>query len=182
MARVRITADWPADPAHAGRPVATPFADPLWRAGFAALGAAGGVADIMLWPEQLDAVATLAEAFPATQIVIEHFAVSEPNPVWRSGFERLAMLPNVAVKLSGPGLVRRDWSAETIAPMIRELVDLFGCDRLMIGGNAPVDLIMADYATIVARFDAAIAWLPERDRRKLWHDTAARLYRIEGHA
>ena len=66
--------------------------------------------------------------------------------------------------------------------MIRDLIDLFGCDRLMIGSNAPVDLIMASYAQIVARFDAAIAHLLETDRRKLWHDTAARIYRIAGDA
>lgn len=177
---IRITTNWPDDPTRSGAD--TPFADPGWRAGFAALAEARGVADIMLWPEQLNDAATLAKAFPDTQIVIEHFAVSEPNTVWRSGMETLAQHPNVAVKLSGPGLVRRDWSAETIGPMIRDLIDLFGCDRLMIGSNAPVDLIMASYAEIVARFDAAIAHSPESDRRKLWHDTAARIYRIKGAA
>lgn len=179
---IRITADWPSDPALGGRRAGTPFADPDWRKGFAALTRAGGVADIMLWPEHLDDAATLARDVPDASIVIEHFAVSEPTPTWRAGFEKLADAPNVAVKLSGPGLVRRDWSAETIDPMIRDLIDLFGCDRLMIGSNAPVDLIMASYAQIVARFDAAIAHLPETDRRKLWHDTAARIYRIAGDA
>lgn len=176
---IRITTEWPGDPALK-RPARTPFADADWRRGYAALGAAGGVADIMLWPEQLEEAATLARDFPDTWMVIEHFALADGNPVWTDGMARLAACRNVAVKLSGPGLVRRDWSADTIRPMILHLLGLFGSDRLMIGSNAPVDLVMADYPTIVARFDAAIQDLPDTDRRALWHDTAACIYRIAG--
>lgn len=178
---IRTTTEWPGDPTR-DRPARTPFADPDWRAGFTALTAAGGVADIMLWPGQLADAATLARDFPESSIVVEHFALADGDPAWTPGMIALAACRNVAVKLSGPGLVRRDWSAATIRPTIRRLLDLFGSDRLMIGSNAPVDLVMADYATIVARFDAAIADLPEHDRRALWHDTAARLYRIAGAA
>ena len=173
---VRITAPWPGNPA--GR-LQTPFADPDWRAGFAALGDAGGVADIMVWPEQLDEVAALAGAFPEVQIVVEHFALADGSEAWDAGMAALARHANVAVKLSGPGLVRRDWSEETIRPMIARLVALFGCERLMIGSNAPVDLVMASYPTIVRRFEAAIADLSPDQQRALWHDTAARIYRIE---
>lgn len=179
---VRVTAEWPGDPGL-GRPARTPFGDPAWRRGYAALGAAGGVADLMVWPEQLAEAAALAAAYPAVPMVIEHVGLAAgDDPLWAEGMAALAGSPQVAVKLSGPGLVRRDWTAATIEPMIRRLVALFGCDRLMIGSNAPVDLVMADYATIVARFDAAIAWLDAADRQALWHDTAARLYRIAGAA
>lgn len=173
---VRITAPWPGDPALVD--TTPPFVRSDWRRGFRALGAAGGVADVMAWPGQLAEVATLARAFPDIAIVIEHFGLADGDPAWDAGMVALAACPNVAVKLSGPGLVRRDWSAATIAPTIVRLAALFGCDRLLIGSNAPVDLVMADYATIVARFDAAIADLSARDRAALWHDTAARIYRI----
>ncbi|QNQ09518.1 amidohydrolase family protein [Sphingomonas alpina] len=176
---IRITTEWPGDPALE-RPARTSFADAGWRHGYIALDAAGGVADIMLWPEQLAEAAALAQDFPGTPIVIEHFALADGNPAWADGMARLAACRNVAVKLSGPGLVRRDWSADTIRPMILRLLDLFGSDRLMIGSNAPVDLVMADYPTIVARFDSAIQDLPDTDRQALWHDTAARIYRIAG--
>jgi predicted TIM-barrel fold metal-dependent hydrolase len=178
---IRITAEWPADPAL-GRPARVPFADADWRYGYAALGGAGGVADIMLWPAQLAAAAALAHAHPDTQMVVEHFAMVDGDPAWDAGMAMLADCPRVAVKLSGPGLVRRDWSAETIRPAIARLIELFGVDRLMIGSNAPVDLVMADYATIVARFDAAIADRSDAEKRAVWHDTAARIYRIAGEA
>ncbi|TCP86019.1 putative TIM-barrel fold metal-dependent hydrolase [Sphingomonas sp. PP-CE-1A-559] len=179
---IRFTAEWPAGSAP-GRPARTPFADTDWRRGFTALGTAGGVADLMLWPEQLSEAAALARACPDTQIVIEHFALAgggNADEAWDTGMPALADCPNVAVKLSGPGLVRRDWSADTIRPLILRLIALFGCDRLMIGSNAPVDLVMADYPTIVARFDAAIADRSDVEKQALWHDTAARIYRIAG--
>lgn len=176
---IRITAEWPGDPALR-RPARTAFGDADWSRGYVALGAVGGVADLMVWPEQLKAVALLARTHPDTQIVIEHFALGEGGATWDAGMTVLADCLNVAVKLSGPGLVRRDWSAATIRPMILRLIALFGCGRLMIGSNAPVDLVMADYPTIVARFDAAIADRSDAEKRALWHDTAAHIYRITG--
>ncbi len=155
-----------------------PFTDPAWRHGLAALTAAGGVADLMVWPDQLEAVATLARAAPETVIVIEHLGLADGDPAWDHGMEMLADCPNVAVKLSGPGLVSRAWSGDTIRPVVARLLALFGGERLMWGSNAPVDLVMADYPAIVARFDAALADQPAAVRQAIWHDIAARLYRI----
>lgn len=70
---------------------------------------------------------------------------------WADGTARLVACRDVAVKLSGPRLVRRDWSTDTIRPMILHLLGLFGSDRPMISSNVPVDLVMADCPTIVAR-------------------------------
>lgn len=155
-----------------------PLADPAWRHGLAALAAAGGVADLMVWPDQLAEVAALARAYPDATIVIEHLGLANGDPAWDHGMGLLADRPNVAVKLSGPGLVRRDWSAATIRPVVARLLALFGGERLMWGSNAPVDLVMADYPGIVARFDAALHDQPAAVRHAIWHDTAARLYRI----
>ncbi|MDP1027621.1 amidohydrolase family protein [Sphingomonas sp. KR1UV-12] len=155
-----------------------PFDDPQWRRGLAALSAAGGVADLMVWPGQLDAVAALARAMPDAAIVIEHLGMADGDPLWAAGMAALADCGNVSVKLSGAGLVRRDWSADTVRPVIARLLALFGAERLMWGSNAPVDLVMADYPTIVARFDDALADRSAAERRAIWHDTAERVYRI----
>lgn len=135
---------------------------------------------MMAWPDELGDVEGLARAFPDVPLVIEHFGLFDDAAAGDPGMAALAACANVAVKLSGPGLVRRDWSTETVRPLIQRLRDLFGSGRLMIGSNAPVDLVMADYVTIVARFDAAIADLPAQAQAALWHETAARLYRIAG--
>lgn len=155
-----------------------PFGDPQWRRGLAALGLAGGVADLMVWPGQLAEVAALARSMPDVAIVIEHLGMAVGDPLWTTGMAALAACPNVSVKLSGPGLVRRDWSADTVRPVIARLLALFGAGRLMWGSNAPVDLVMADYPTIVARFDAALADRSAAERQAIWYETAARVYRI----
>jgi predicted TIM-barrel fold metal-dependent hydrolase len=64
--------------------------------------------------------------------------------------------------------------------VILETIELFGPDRCMLASNFPVDSLVATLDTIYAGFETITASFSAGDRARLFHDTAARLYRIGG--
>jgi predicted TIM-barrel fold metal-dependent hydrolase len=61
---------------------------------------------------------------------------------------------------------------------MRDTIAMFGVDRCMFASNFPVDSLCADFKTIYRGFFEATRDLPEADRAKLFHDNAARIYRL----
>ncbi len=59
-----------------------------------------------------------------------------------------------------------------------ETVEMFGADRCLFGSNFPIEKLWTDYATLFAAYLRATAGLDSDQRRAIFHDTAARLYRI----
>ena len=55
---------------------------------------------------------------------------------------------------------------------------LFGVDRAMFASNFPVDGLVATFDTIYAGFKAIARDFSGSDRRRLFHDNAVRLYRL----
>jgi predicted TIM-barrel fold metal-dependent hydrolase len=67
------------------------------------------------------------------------------------------------------------WTVERIRPIVETVLDQFGPERCMFGSNFPVDSLYSDYATIVSAYEALI---PEAAQPAVFHDTAARFYRL----
>ncbi len=61
-----------------------------------------------------------------------------------------------------------------------DAIAILGEDRCMFASNFPVDSLVGDFDTIFSGFAAIVAELPPATRRKLFHDNAMRIYRIEG--
>jgi predicted TIM-barrel fold metal-dependent hydrolase len=59
-----------------------------------------------------------------------------------------------------------------------DAIELFGVDRAMFASNYPVDGLVATFDTIYAGFKAITRDFSDSDRRKLFHDNAVRLYRL----
>jgi predicted TIM-barrel fold metal-dependent hydrolase len=157
--------------------------DPKWRRGYALLERHGFSCDLQTPWWHLDAIAELAADFPKTQIVIVHAGLpNDRSPEglkgWRQALERVAAQPNVAIKISGLGQPGLLWTLAANGPVIRDAVAIFGADRAMFASNYPVDRIVGTFATIYDGFRAAVADRPEAERRKLFHDTAERIYRL----
>jgi predicted TIM-barrel fold metal-dependent hydrolase len=91
----------------------------------------------------------------------------------------LAAAPNVAVKISGLGIPGRPWTAESNREVVLGAIDLFGVDRAMFASNYPVDGLVATFDAIYAGFKAITRDFSDADRRKLFHDNAVRLYRLD---
>lgn len=184
----------------AGR--AAMMAEDAFRAGVRTLGRLGHSFDAFCFHPQLDELAALARACPEVTIVANHIGVpiaggpyrgraAETRQTWRAGIGELAACPNVVMKLGG---ITRPLSGErwdkdpqpaTAADIdrawrdeIRWCIDAFGPGRCLFESNFPVDRPCVSYAELWNGFKLITAEFGDDDRRALFHDTAARVYRI----
>ena len=56
---------------------------------------------------------------------------------------------------------------------------MFGATRCMFGSNFPVESLWTTYGELVNVFAECLEELSPAERRLVWHDNAARLYRID---
>jgi L-fuconolactonase len=92
----------------------------------------------------------------------------------------LARLPNSSCKISGM-VTEADvqhWTAEDLKPYVRHVLESFGIDRVMFGSDAPVLYLAGTYERWVTTLQSLTADLSASDQQKLWHDNAARFYRL----
>ena len=98
--------------------------------------------------------------------------------LWRGGMRALSERPNVCAKLSGPHMFLRNWTVESYRPLFAETIELFGPGRCMIASNVPPDATVIGFDEIYRRFYELAAPYSEAARRAMFHDTAARFYRL----
>jgi len=128
--------------------------------------------------------AKLAHEYPHAAIVLEHGGLPADESVagwtaWRKGMALMAAESNVFAKISGLGMFNHMCTAQSVAPVLREMVVMFGAERCMFGSNFPVDKLWVSYADMIAAYREAVAELSETERRALMHDTAWRVYGFE---
>ncbi len=157
--------------------------DARWRAGYVLLARHGLHFELQTPWWHLGEAAALARDFPDTRIVLNHSGLpADRSPEglagWAAAMRAFAACPNVAVKISGLGLPGRPWRVEDNAPIVRQVIETFGVERCMFASNYPVDSLVASYDTIMSGFKAIVAARPPAERRALFHDNAARIYRI----
>ena len=158
--------------------------DPDWRRGYRALAPNRLHFELQApwWhaSELLDLVA----AFPETPVVINHaFLPADRSPEalsgWRAALRLAASAPQVAIKISGIGLSGRPWTLDDNRAIIRDVIGAFGAGRCLFASNFPVDRLCGSFDTIYSGFKAATADLAPGERRLLFHDNAARIYRLD---
>ena len=162
--------------------------EPQWRANFALLRKYRLSFDLQLYPDQMPEAAALARDNPETPFIINHAGMFvDRNSVagwraWRDGLAALAACPNVAIKLSGFGMIDHDWRVESIRPYILQAIDTFGVERCLFASNFPVDRLYSSYAAIWHAFAQVVADASPAEHAALFRDNARRVYRIEGAA
>jgi len=178
------------------------YLDRTFRRGFAQLAPRGLTFDAWLYHPQLGELTDLAKAFPDTTIVLDHFGGplgigpyagkrAEIFPSWKTAIADLARCPNVVAKLGGLvmplngfGFHKRDTPAtsEELASATRgfylHAIDVFGPGRCMFESNFPVDKVSASYAVLWNSFKRTVSGFSAADQAALFHDTAARVYRL----
>jgi predicted TIM-barrel fold metal-dependent hydrolase len=178
------------------------MADPAFRAGFARLGRFGMSYDAWLYHTQIDQLTDLARAFPDTPIVLNHVGGplgvgpyrgkgEEVFAAWHTAIRTLATCPNVHVKLGGLAMVVNgfDFHENVLPPSSGELADAwrpymetcietFGASRCMFESNFPVDKGMCGYPVLWNSFKRIAAGASAEEKAALFHDTAARFYRL----
>jgi L-fuconolactonase len=203
---IRFSTKWDADEAlNVTRYTPPPgyMKDRDFRAAFATLAPRSLSFDAMIYHPQIPELAELARAFPDTTIVLNHIGgliaytrnylarKEEAVAQWRASMAGLAKCPNVYVKLGGLGMgylglgldkLEAPASSERLAatwrPLFEHCIEKFGAHRCMFESNYPPDGGSADYPIIWNAFKRIAAQYSVDERRALFHDAAAKAYRL----
>jgi predicted TIM-barrel fold metal-dependent hydrolase len=177
--------------------------DSAFRAAFARLASHDLSFDVWLMHPQLAELAELAADFSDTRIILNHLGTpmgigryanggAEGFEEWRRGLALVARQPNVMLKLGGlnmgltglaaPMDTSRPWTSEQMARAqsrhVRAAIDLFGPSRCMFESNFPVDRMAASATVLWNSFKLMAAEFSASEKAALFHDTAARGYRL----
>ncbi|MSP37318.1 MAG: amidohydrolase [Deltaproteobacteria bacterium] len=199
---IRHSATWDGSGALRNEAARGLLADGKFRAGFTWLKKLGLSFEAWVYHPQVIEVADLARAFPEVTIILNHIGAplgvgpyagkrDEVFREWRKGIAALATCPNVVVKLGGVGSLRSgyDWHERTAKPSSEELthvlrpyfehcIDRFGVERCMFESNFPVEKASNHYVNLWNAFKRITENYSAGERAALFHDSAARAYRI----
>jgi len=202
---IRHACSWDPSPAirnaHTNPPPRL-YLDAAFRKGFAHLAPLGLSFDAWLYHPQIPELTDLARAFPDTALVLDHvggplgigpYAGQRETvvPEWKAAIDALALCPNVCVKLGGlvmpangfrwhkqpepPGSERL---AGVLEPYFHYCIERFGPDRCMFESNFPVDKVSCSYNVLWNAFKRLASGFSTEEKTALFHDTAARFYRL----
>ena len=199
---IRCSGAWDPDPRIGRAPQAGMYVDAKYREGAAEVARLGLVLDMTARFPQLAECTDLARAFPGMTVVLNHCGGiagigayanrrEEIYGIWRASMTEMAKCPNVVVKLGGLGMEYcgfgwherpRPPSSEEMAAAIRPyfetLIGIYGPDRCMLESNFPVDKVSSSYGVLWNAFKRVTAGYSSAEKAKLYHDTAARVYRL----
>ena len=141
------TADWIADDAL----------EPVWDE------LARQDAALFIFPkaDQLPLVADLAADHPDVPVVIDHMAwpdeTTDPEEAPWTEFQAVADAPNTYVKISSlPRSAEDPWPYPDLHGYVRNLLEWFGADRLMLGSDYP-------WMDSWASYEECLSWIEEAE-------------------
>ena len=174
-----------------------------FRTGARVLASMGMTLEGWMFHPQMPELADFARAVPDLTIVLNHIGGlsrtgpyagrdDEVMPAWRQGIDAAAACPNVVMKLGGLGMPRNgfDWHtrdkpigseelAQDMAPIMDYCIEKFGPSRCMFESNFPVDKVSFSYNVMYNAFKRLSKSYSASERADMFHDTAARVYRID---
>jgi L-fuconolactonase len=134
-------------------------------------------------PAQTKNVVTLAKKFPKLKIIVDHFAkppiaAKEMEP-WASSMKEIAAFPNVYTKLSGLNTASdlENWTVADWQPYVDLMVETFGVERIMMGGDWPVIVLGNSYVEVwkaqlevIEKFSSdQKAWLKSKTAKSVYN-------------
>jgi predicted TIM-barrel fold metal-dependent hydrolase len=158
--------------------------DPHLQRNVARLADYGWAFDLQVFAPQMEGAAELAAACPEVTFILQHAGMLEDLSKngwseWREGMKRLADRPNVVSKLSALGTFIHRNDPEHIGSVVRATVKLFGPERCLFGSNFPIEKLWTNYSDLVSAYKEATARMSKADKAAIFHDTAARVYRLD---
>jgi predicted TIM-barrel fold metal-dependent hydrolase len=122
----------------------------------------------------------LIREFRDTRVIIDHLGRPfQGTPKEHSVVVNWAKFPNTVMKLSSiPD--QKKYPHRDIRPVVRQLAESFGADRMIYGGGFHAEATGDSYRAAFERARALIAHLPASDQGKILGATAKRLFQFGG--
>lgn len=179
------------------------LASPEFRRGFRMLSEAGLGFDAWVYHPQIPEVASLADHFPESRIVLNHcggpigigpYANQRARAMkeWDASIRDIARRENVFVKLGGLGmrlggfeLYRRarppgsDELAALWSPYFNTCIEAFGASRCMFESNFPVEKSSCSYGVLWNAFKRVASGATDVEKECLFSLTASSFYRLD---
>jgi predicted TIM-barrel fold metal-dependent hydrolase len=180
---IRQQLHWHDNPMYRFARRADLVADPMVQRNVAHLAAYGWAFELQVFAPQMADAARLADGCPDVTFVLQHAGMLEDlsgqgRAAWRDGMRRLAACPNVASKLSGLGTFIHENDPGHIAWIVDETLAAFGAERCLFGSNFPIEKLWTSYRELLDAYEAAVARHGPVAEAAVFHDTAARVYKI----
>lgn len=157
---------------------------PAFVQGVQLLAAHGLSFDLCINHLQLANTIRLVRQCPKVKFVLDHIGKPEIKTgmldPWRAGLRELAGMQNVWCKLSGLATEadHAKWSSADLRPYIDHVVESFGFDRVMFGGDWPVSTQATDFPRWVSTVDEALSRCSPDELRKVYVRNAEMFYRV----
>lgn len=140
--------------------------------------------DVCIFHRQLANVIALVRQCPNVRFILDH--IGKPDikaqrlDPWRAELRALAGFDNVWCKLSGL-VTEADfaaWTPADLQPYIDHVVDCFGFQRVMFGGDWPVSTQASDYPRWVRTLDHALRGCSPDELHQVYVRNAEAFYRV----
>jgi len=176
---IRHILNWHADPKRTYTP-RNLLDDGAFARGYALLAKYNLSFDLQIYPGQMKQAAVLAAKHPDIPVILNHMGMPVDNDLteWREGLIALATLPHVAVKISGMGFVDRQWTMDSVRPLVLQTIETFGPERCAFASDFPTDKLFNTYSKALDAYDDITKDFSADERDTLFAGTAERIYRI----
>ena len=199
---IRHSVGWDPHPEVQDREIEGCLAHRGYLEGAGTLSSMGLRLETSMYFPQLPELAEFAKRLPDLTIVLNHLGGlmrigpyadrdEEVRTAWQRGVDQVAECPNIIMKLGGVGMPRMGFDlhtrskpvgseelAQSIAPFVNYSIEKFGPNRCMFESNFPVDKVSFSYHVLYNAFKRISQVYTASDRNNLFHDTAARVYRL----
>jgi predicted TIM-barrel fold metal-dependent hydrolase len=160
------------------------MADAAWRRGIELLEQHDLACEIEIMAPQLPSFAAVARSAPDLQFILPLLGwptdlTSQGFAAWKHDMAGVSACPNVAVKIFGLECIfGLAWTMPQVRAWIRTVIDLFGPSRCMFASHMPIALLSRSFQELYGAYLELTADLTAAEQRQLFHDTAARVYKL----
>lgn len=154
-----------------------------FRRGISTLQQQGYTYDILIYSNQMPAIAQWVGDFEQQRFVLDH--LGKPNmkgrefSPWKEHISHLAAYGHVYCKLSGLFAETENWSgwqASDFCLYMDHLLEAFGPKRILFGSDWPVSTLAASYQEVVNLVDEFLSALSPAEQQQIWASNAEDFY------
>ncbi|MDD5017881.1 MAG: amidohydrolase family protein [Eubacteriales bacterium] len=141
--------------------------------------------DLCISHIQMENTIKLVQNCPRIHFILDH--IGKPDiknqifELWKKHLKVLSKMHNVSCKISGlvTEAAHYQWKADDLKPCVDHVINSFGFDRVMYGGDWPVIRMASQYSAWFDALKKILAGYSEEERRKLYFENANRIYNLK---